>query len=227
MTMTNLQTRIKKHLLLRYLLTKETKSKLSKEEREEKRVMKKRIKLQAKISSLHKTIRHAKGRKDSITESLAKKTLNDLVEKEFETIKDMQLDLNFEKEDPCSCTAVSMSDIKQQAKPIILGVSNALMKCPEVQGAHDSTTIGKDRQITEAVTLLKHMTKGTQQKDMFQETNALWGYTRQKFYERGLLVCTSLARIQLGKKDIGRLINASKDEDLVHKEQLILRQKIW
>lgn len=192
-------------------------SQLSKEEREEMRLMKKRIKLQAKISSLHRTIRHAKGRKDFITESSAKKTLSDLLEKENDTIREMQLDSNLEQDQCSSQDICQPTDMKQQAKSVILRVSNALMK---------RSTSNKERQIVEAVTLLKHMTKGTQQKNMFQETNVLWGYTRQKFYERALLVCNSLARIQVTENDTARS-DAVEDEDAVRKEQLIFRKKVW
>jgi hypothetical protein len=215
------------HVVCNSSSLKKPNSQLSKEEREEKRIVKKRIKLQAKISSLHRTIRHAKGRKDFITESSAKKALNDLMEKERKTIREMQLNLIHE-EDPRSSPDVCAADMKQKAKSIILCISNALLKCCEARGTHDApTSSGKERQISQAVTLLKHMTKGTQQRDMFQEKNTLWGYTRQKFYERALLLCASLARIQVDEKEIVGSNAAEEDEDLAQKEQLKFRQKVW
>jgi hypothetical protein len=40
------------------------------------------------------------------------------------------------------------------------------------------------------------MTKGSQEKSMFKDLDALWGYTRQKFFERAMLVCTSFLKLR-------------------------------
>ena len=53
---------------------------------------------------------------------------------------------------------------------------------------------GNDLAITR--NLLQHMTKGTQSRDMFRNATALWGYTRQKFYSRAMLVVTSLLKLK-------------------------------
>uniref|UniRef100_A0A7S4MVF1 Uncharacterized protein n=1 Tax=Odontella aurita TaxID=265563 RepID=A0A7S4MVF1_9STRA len=56
-------------------------------------------------------------------------------------------------------------------------------------------TSTKAQQKTQAVKLLKHMTKGTQSDSMFRNQGALWGYTRQKFFERAMLLYRSLRRL--------------------------------
>ena len=53
----------------------------------------------------------------------------------------------------------------------------------------------KQVQTEQAVALLRNMTKATQTKCMFQDSDALWGYTRQKFFERAMLVCTSFLKL--------------------------------
>lgn len=47
----------------------------------------------------------------------------------------------------------------------------------------------------QARTLLLHMTHGTQQRDMFHNTAALRGYTKQKFIPRAILVTSTLAKL--------------------------------
>lgn len=54
----------------------------------------------------------------------------------------------------------------------------------------------KQKQTTEARSLLNHMTKGTQTESMFENDAALIGYTRQKFMERALLAVKSLDRLR-------------------------------
>lgn len=60
----------------------------------------------------------------------------------------------------------------------------------------NNTKAGKSILADEARYLLRHMHKGTQSRDMFRNTAALWGYTRQKFLERAMLVVTSLQNVE-------------------------------
>ena len=53
----------------------------------------------------------------------------------------------------------------------------------------------KEFQTTQARELLVNMSKGTQTEDMFENRDALLGYTRQKFLERAMLPVTSLERL--------------------------------
>ena len=201
---------------------------LSAKEREEKRRMKKRIKVQAKISSLKKTIRHANGRKDFKTEELAKDALNDLLEKEFDVIQEMKLDLNIQQDEKdCSNSELHEAELKERAKSIILEISNTLFQCMKVHEYDDRhhRSSDKKRQLVNGISLLKHMTKGTQEKDMFQDKSALWGYTRQKFYTRALLLCTSLAKIKISENDM--CLDVTDDLDLNLQKQRTFQRKVW
>ena len=53
----------------------------------------------------------------------------------------------------------------------------------------------KRKQTAEARMLLHNMTKGTQTEDMFENRDALMGYTRQKFQERACLAMSSLCKL--------------------------------
>jgi hypothetical protein len=55
-----------------------------------------------------------------------------------------------------------------------------------------ATNESKDHRLKVARTLLRHMTKGTQELRQFDDLEALLGYTRHKFIERALLVVSSL-----------------------------------
>jgi len=54
----------------------------------------------------------------------------------------------------------------------------------------------KHQQTMQARDLLNHMAKGTQTESMFDNDEALIGYTRQKFMERALLALKSLQRVR-------------------------------
>ena len=57
-------------------------------------------------------------------------------------------------------------------------------------------------QTLQARALLKNMTRGTQDLDMFNDPSALRGYTRQKFTERAFLVVSSLCQLEQRAREI-------------------------
>ena len=213
-------------------------SELTEEEKRAKRILKKKVKLQSKVKSLHNRIRHAQSRKDPIIEEQARKDLKLLIQKHELDIREMNLDVSFaletldsaftgthdgdnvnmnasRKQETITATT-QMQIIKEQARLLILQVSNVLFQQAAKHALHTASTVVRDNndkdqdraeamaaittkqaQTNNAVKLLKHMTKGTQNLDMFRDKNALWGYTRQKFYERALLLCTSLGKVKM------------------------------
>jgi SAM-dependent methyltransferase len=191
-------------------------SQLSEEEKEAKRRLKKRLRMQVKVDSLQNSIRHARRRKDATTENIQQNKLDDLLEKEHEIIQEMQFGSD------SSSNSYSLNNLKEKAKPFVEEVSKALVYSQAAKNALGEG-ISKESQISNAVKLLKHMTRGTQELSMFQDEAALWGYTRQKFYERALLLCASLGRIQLPCQE--HVMGSSLDPKL--REQQQLRQQIW
>ena len=79
----------------------------------------------------------------------------------------------------------AVDDVVHKGKAIIQTVYHQLQ-------AYDPS-VGKER---EYICLLKHMRKNTQEKSMFANTDALWGYTRSKFYDRSCIIVTSLAKLK-------------------------------
>jgi hypothetical protein len=65
---------------------------------------------------------------------------------------------------------------------------------------HDPS-VGNERANT---SLLKHMRKGTQEKSMFANAEALWGYTRSKFCHRAGVIVASLAKLNEQDEELWR-----------------------
>eukprot|EP00957_Ditylum_brightwellii_P114953 8767108-Ditylum_brightwellii.AAC.1 len=78
--------------------------------------------------------------------------------------------------------------------------------------AANSSSSSKITQTNQAMQLLRHMTKGTQSLSMFDNKQALWGYTRQKFYERAMLVVKSLTKLS----ELSSLANGKNDTFIPH-----------
>lgn len=218
-------------------------SELTEEEKKAKRRLKKSVKVQSRIDSLRKKIRHAQGRKDKCAEANARKGLEALLIKEKDIVKEMNLDESGNVATTATntntntvtgedrnqgdafpspeshvasasalalasrgCYSTQMEIVKNIASPLILQYSNVLFQCPAAKDAIAGEKSAKEAQNSNAIKLLKHMTKGTQELDMFQDEAALWGYTRLKFYERALLLCCSLGRIRI------RMWSSSEDD---------------
>lgn len=65
--------------------------------------------------------------------------------------------------------------------------------------------------------LCKHMTKGTQTEDMFNDYDALIGYTRTKFIERSTLIIQSLFRL-LFSASSNHNNNNNNHDNIIHKQ---------
>ncbi len=189
-------------------------SQLTKEEKQQKRNLKKRVKVQAKIKTLKKRIRHVRGLKKFAVAEGIQKELQALMVKHEDIIQEMSF------EDYGNQYNELESEAAPQARSYILEISNRLFHCKaELKG--DSST-SKHEEINEGAKLLKHMTRGTQDQSMFQNESALWGYTRQKFVERAFLFCSSVARIGISSDNID---GNAHDNEL--QNQIGIRNKIW
>jgi hypothetical protein len=181
---------------------------LTDQERMEKKKYKKQIKLQAKLKTLRTRIKHSIHRKDPIVEAQARKDLEVFLKQEESTLQQLGLvsDYCFDGGNASS----NARNASEEAQPLILEISNKLFNCPEAQSAlHQS---GKQTQVDVGVKLLRHMTKGTQEISMFNNQSC-WGYCRQKFYERALLLCNSLYKLSGSQEELDLLLQ-SKSEDV-------------
>lgn len=194
---------------------------LTPSERKLKRELKKNVKAFQRINKLSKKIRHAQSRRDSKVEQEARLELSALIkdykcnaqlqqnedEDKFAKLH-LELPTYLEKEaassaiDPMTNEIDSSTKSREICKKSILTIYNQVIlmekeKLKVNSVFHNSTTeIEKKEDIAITRNLLKHMTKGTQSRDMFRNSTALWGYTRQKFYIRAMLVVTSLLNLE-------------------------------
>jgi hypothetical protein len=82
-------------------------------------------------------------------------------------------------------------DISGTVDPVVYKGKAMIQTVYRQLQAHDPS-VGKEREYT---CLLKHMRKNTQEKSMFANADALWGYTRSKFCDRAGEIVTSLAKL--------------------------------
>jgi hypothetical protein len=141
---------------------------LTPEERKAKRDFKKQYREEQKRRRLESRLRHALHRKDAVVERQMREALGN------------------------HHYLVNQEVGNDDARTFVKKMAQALQqKQPTSQGASK-----KQIQTEQARQLLKHMTKGTQKKGMFDNEDALWGYARQKFIERAMLVCDSFCNLQ-------------------------------
>jgi len=220
---------------------------LSKEERDHKRQMKKKLRTLTKINTLEKRLKHAQGIKNSIVEQ------NTLVELAQYREKASAIGLtNVGTSILANCNNPSMkrdSFVKEVNRKFILSVSiqlfatqvdkalilqkNLIFDPPIEQLSKASNSenhlrklplqrnglSAKEHQTECASKLLKAMTKGEQQRHMFEDPSTLWGYTRQKFNERATLLATSLRKLSLDPN--------CEEINCLTSHELDLKQKVW
>ena len=139
---------------------------LTSEEKQEKRRLKRSLKRQTKIHRLNTKIKHAINRKDFIVEKQTRKELESYLQEVTQegTTGDMKLSKNEEN---------------ANSKQWILQFVGELISMGDQTVRHDKSHVHntksiKEYQTSKAVSLLKHMTKGTQQITMFDDTETLW-----------------------------------------------------
>lgn len=146
---------------------------LTPQERQAKRRLKKQLKLQQKRIRLETKLRHAMTRHDARVEQETRLELEKFDEK------------HSLQQQECTDSIAPLEETPER--------TFVLQVCSELQRRQSGT---KQVQTEQAVALLRNMTKATQTKTMFQDSDALWGYTRQKFFERAMLVCTSFLKLK-------------------------------
>ena len=117
-----------------------------------------------------------------------------------------------------------------EARAIVESVYHALQrvfkKLDAVEKEQTDDEEQKVVQTLQARALLKNMTRGTQDLDMFNDPSALRGYTRQKFTERAFLVVSSLCQLEQRAKEILLDTQETTQQDSallqLHKHQLAI-----
>lgn len=156
---------------------------LTPEERKAKRELKDALRFEQKRQKLETRLRHARVRQDTVVEQQTQEALHQIA-----------VSMDGSKVDVSGIpTALYDNSV---ARTFVMKLAQELQRKQKPSKHHSHDRNNKQMQIEEARTLLKHMTKGTQKKAMFDNEDALWGYTRHKFIERAMLVCDSLSKIQ-------------------------------
>ena len=167
---------------------------LTPQERKAKRELKRQLKVQQKRARLETRLRHAMSRNDSRVEAETRQALQAFNEKER--------------------TEATSEEIKPHEetpeRAFVKQIYSELQRKQQTEACCET----KQAQTDQAVALLRNMTKGTQQKHMFEDANTLWGYTRQKFFERAMLVCESFLKLR-----------PTRDEVLEETDEL--RRLVW
>ena len=147
---------------------------LTPQERKAKRALKRQLKVQQKRARLETRLRHAMKRNDSAIEAETRQALRALNEDEA----------------PDSGEIKPLEETPE--REFVMRICSELQRKQHQVGNRET----KQAQTEQAVSLLRHMTKGMQARDMFQDSNALWGYARQKFFQRAMLVCSSFLKMR-------------------------------
>lgn len=163
---------------------------LTEEEKKEKRRLKKTLKVKQKINSLETRIRHAIKRNDPVVEQQSRLELEALCTKTNES--------HFLDNASQSASGSDQRKEHMTAKKILIEIGKKLYQTFSDEQLHNSNedNYSKQHQTKCAVKLLKNMTKGNVDKSMFDDKSALLGYTRQKFYERAMLLFKTMEKLR-------------------------------
>jgi hypothetical protein len=148
---------------------------LTPKEKKARRELKKQLKNQQRRARLETKLRHAIQRNDARTEEETR----------------VALEAFNQRNSTKTSSAIQPLEEETVERKLLLQICSELQR---KQYPHNKDQ--KQSQTKQAVTLLRHMTKGSQEKSMFKDLDALWGYARQKFFERAMLVCTSFLKLR-------------------------------
>jgi hypothetical protein len=150
-----------------------------------KKELKTKLKFQRRVHKLETRIAHAISRKDPVVEHQARKDLDDLLR-----TRNDSLILNTCCMSRITDSSTTSVDARRSAAvEEVTQIFRQLLTSLD-QKSKESVQDGSLKQIqnSKARNLLRHMTKGTQDIDMFQDVEALRGYVRKKFHGRALIV---------------------------------------
>ncbi|KAL7578406.1 hypothetical protein ACA910_012803 [Epithemia clementina (nom. ined.)] len=175
--------------------------KLTPSEKQVRKALKARLKLESRKRKYQIRHEHAMKRKDLAAADQAFRDLQGVL-------------AQLERQEKCSNLHWSMRNnddppLVQESRRIIEYVYHEVQKKLKTTRLDESngsgskkpkTTKTKELQNEQARLLLRNMTKGTQNLSMFENEAALLGYVRQKFIERALLVASSLSKLSVANE---------------------------
>ena len=221
----------------------------SKKGKDDKRQLKAELKRHRKIFKLEKRIRHAIQGRNQLLESQARKELQELLHEKFSTSRrEIPSEPSPSTYNPLFFGAIQDESQYEDTKQFIIGICNRIIQqsstCTAQQvPSHNKNIINngsipgkeesqgknivREKQTKDCRVLMRQMSTGTQTKESFRQSHyALWGYTRQKFLERALLVCTSLWKLNGGSADnMGICMDTNRPETKCWK-QLLMWEKL-
>jgi len=196
---------------------------LTSEQRQAKKNLKAKLKLESRKRKFQTRYDHALRRNDPKVAQQALCDLEGVLEQEKELLQQLQ---EHQGDHAVSSTESSESFyqpslLEQQSRSIIEGVYHQLQRSLQntttTLDGDDESASQKEHRTEQARELLRNMTKGTQDLDMFDNAPALRGYVRQKFIERAMLVASSLSK----------LAQFSVQEEFHQSPKWETHQKLW
>ena len=170
--------------------TKVDNSELAASQKAKKKELKAHLKFQRKVNKLETRIAHAISRRDPVVEQQARRDLEELLRSKADT--------NYRSCAFGSTTVLSTTMDGRQSLALeeVTQIFRQLLSSLDRQ-TKQLTQNGsvKQSQNAKARNLLQHMTKGTQDIDMFKDVIALRGYVRKKFHGRAALIIKSLGEL--------------------------------
>ncbi len=176
------------------------------EQRQAKRDLKRHLQRKMRIKTLENRIKQAlKVNHDAIVQE-SQQALYELLQQEQDEQGERQSEENgHQHEVVTERLSSSMSSISLSfSPPLSIAQEFIIQLCTKLQEHqhtdhphHKGNYERRQYQNEQSAKLLQHMTKGTQQINMFTNNeHALHGYTRQKFLERAMLLTKSIYRLQ-------------------------------
>lgn len=184
---------------------------LTGDEKIAKRELKRHLKQLKQQTKLETRIRHAIVRRDPEVEEQTRAELAELLLRQLQQHQDgVETPLTPRS----TAQTVDESELERKCRTIIESTYQQLqlkLRDSEQEQQQDiddacgtsddssnfATSTKKDLCLKQTVKLLRNMTKGTQELSMFDNQDALRGYTRHKFIERSMLVVSSLSKLIL------------------------------
>lgn len=169
-------------------------TKLTSEQRQAKQELKRQLKRKMRMKTLENRIKQAMKVNNQVIIQEARWELQELWKQEDSVHTNNSIHAT--PPSPYLSDSSSTEVLHSVAHDFLIDLCRKLQEnhSPHRVGGGDSSERRKLQNDQSAI-LLKHMTKGTQQLDMFHNEHALHGYTRQKFLERGMVLVTALYRL--------------------------------
>ena len=180
-------------------------------QREQKKLLKTKLKFQRRVHKLETRIAHAISRKDPEVEHQARQDLAELLCLHQEFPSSYKQNHDIRSSSAIERQNLALEEVTHVFRQLLSSFGRQTQLCT------------KQTQNSKARNLLQHMTKGTQTSDMFEDIAALQGYVRKKFYGRAALVIKSLGELS---PDALRMAPAVDDVDEHYRLQYESQRKI-